>query len=44
MMRDTYLAMLALLMMGFVVLAMNEAIMRWDKRREERKRRSGGAS
>ena len=43
-MGETYFAIFGLFAMGMIALAMNEIILRWDKRREERKRRSGETS
>ena len=43
-MSETTYAITFLFVMGLVAFAMNEIILRWDKRREKRKRRSGEVS
>ena len=43
-MSETAQAITFLFVAGMTAFAMNEIILRWDKRREERKRRSGEVS
>ena len=42
-MNETYQVITAVFVMGMIAFAMNEIILRWDKRREERKGRSRDA-